>query len=92
MDSSIRAQRYEQLWDAGTTSVRRVALGGVIFAVLVLLKVVGPHWDKENSWKVELSEQIEVMAEVQEELEEVEAAEIELIGLEEVIEKQPWKA
>jgi len=38
-----RLKRHSQLWEKGTASVRRAAIGGSVFALLVLLKVVEPY-------------------------------------------------
>lgn len=43
MDPDTRRKRHAALWNSGTASARRFAIAGVIFAVLMLLRVVEPH-------------------------------------------------
>jgi hypothetical protein len=44
MDQATRLKRHTQLWSAGETSVRRIGIGGVIFALIVLLNVIEPYY------------------------------------------------
>ncbi|NNF51512.1 MAG: hypothetical protein HKN59_03645 [Gammaproteobacteria bacterium] len=48
MDPSVRLQRHAQLWESAAANARRYAVAGVIFAVLILLNVIEPHYRVEN--------------------------------------------
>lgn len=48
MDPSVRLRRHAQLWDSAAANARRYAVAGVIFAVLILLNVVEPHYRVES--------------------------------------------
>lgn len=43
MDPTTRLRRHEQHWNASTTSIRQVALSGIIFAVVILFNVIEPY-------------------------------------------------
>lgn len=43
MDPAIRSKRHAALWDAGNTRVTRTVISGLIFAGVVLLKVIEPY-------------------------------------------------
>jgi len=43
MDPAIRSKRHAVLWDAANTRVKRTVISGLIFAGVVLLKVIEPY-------------------------------------------------
>lgn len=52
MDPKIRLRRHAQLWESGTASVQRLALGSVIFAVVMMLNVIKPYYENKQSPEV----------------------------------------
>ena len=58
MDPTIILKRHSQLWEAGNTGIRRTALSGITFAVVILLTVIEPHGETAQRQKiVELTKQ-----------------------------------
>lgn len=51
MDPKTRLRRHSHLWETGTARVQRLAFGGVIFAVVILLNVIEPYWEIERNPK-----------------------------------------
>ncbi len=48
MDPTTRLKRHEQHGNAGTMSIRQVALSGVIFAAVILFNVIEPYTKNEE--------------------------------------------
>jgi len=82
MKPETRLQRHAQLWESGTASARRVAIGGLIFAILILLRVVEPYHQVEREGeqakaalaaeKAGLVEQQQQLARIEHTLQEIE--------------------
>ena len=66
MDPKTRLRRHSQLWETGTARVQSLAIGGVIFAVIILLNVIEPYWEIERDPKfAELRAAVEELQERQ---------------------------
>jgi hypothetical protein len=89
MDSDVRAQRHEQLWQAGNNSARRIALGGLLFALIILIKVVAPYQEKAVLEKT-LAAQTASAKSLKLRLNKISAVEDELDEIERVIINAPW--
>ncbi len=90
MDPTTRSQRHAELWEAGNTRVRRTALSGVIFAVVVLFKVIQPHAEEADSRKA-LAELEQKESGVAEELSRVRVLESRLAELSLTVERAEWE-
>jgi hypothetical protein len=89
MDPAIRSKRHGALWDAANTRVKRTVITGLIFAGVVLLRVIEPYADADEK-RADLVEFEQRMQQVGEEL-----ARLELFGqrLEEIsraVEAAAW--
>ena len=90
MDPDTRRKRYASLWYAGTAGTRRFAIAGVIFAVLLLLRVIEPynHLDGERENEIAKSEEQKAALAVQEaQLRKVEET---LQEIQDEIDAEPW--
>ena len=93
MDSAIRLRRHTQLWEAGITSVRRIAVSGLIFAGLILLKVIEPYQDPDlQNLRQTLASQEETEQTVSGELEDLRIIEQTMGDIEKVVLAAPWDA
>ena len=93
MNSAIRLRRRTKLWEAGTARVGRIAFGGVIFAVVILLKVIESYHQvdyRPNEQKI-AAKQIQ-REKIDGELKKLEQIEKTLSEMKKVIEAAPWNA
>lgn len=89
MDPNVRIKRHSLLWEAGTSRISRTAISGVIFAVLILIKVVAPEQtnkDQEQLLKNLGDREAEISA-LQNQLENFRST---LDEIEAVIVQAPW--
>jgi hypothetical protein len=90
MKPETRLQRHAQLWKSGTVSARRVAIAGLIFAVLILLRVVEPYHQVEREGqqaKAKLEAEAVMLLKQQEQLAIIERT---LQEIEDELGQQPW--
>ncbi len=89
MDPNVRIQRHSLLWEAGTSRISRTAISGVIFAVLILLKVVGPQYtiDEQEQLLQSLGDREAEISVSQNQLEKIQST---LEDIEDVIVQAPW--
>jgi hypothetical protein len=90
MKPETRLRRHAQLWESGTASSRRAAIGGLIFAVLILLRVVEPYHQVEKDGeqaRAKLEVEETTLGEEQEQLARIELA---LEEIEYELEQEPW--
>jgi len=90
MNPDIRRRRHAELWESGTSSARKIGITGLIFAILMLLRVVEPYHLIERIGQKDLKA-LEVKREEllvqQRQLGSVETA---LQEIEDELDKSPW--
>ena len=92
MDADTRRKRHAALWSSGTAAARRFAIAGVIFAVLLLLRVVEPYntLEGERDFELqELKEEQQALAIEEADLPKVEQA---LEEIQQELNAKPWNA
>ncbi|MBT8102991.1 MAG: hypothetical protein KJO95_08475 [Gammaproteobacteria bacterium] len=90
MDDAKKLQRHTELWKAGETSVRRIGIGGSIFALVVLLTVIEPFHIESADTQTDIRTQKTEIAELKAELDTIANLQQQLGGLTERIAEQPW--
>lgn len=85
-----RLRRHAQLWESGTTGARRAAIGGLIFAVLILLRVVEPYHAVERDRAQAEADLANHKAAVQTQQEQLAVIERTLQEIEDELEQEPW--
>ena len=90
MDPDIRRRRHAQLWESGTSSARKIGITGLIFAILVLLRVVEPYHLVERIGQ----EDLELLENKRQELlvqqKQLGSVETALQEIEDELDKSPW--
>lgn len=90
MDQATRLKRHTQLWSAGETSVRRIGIGGVIFALIVLLKVIEPYHIEFSKWEKKVETQESAYDTVKAERDRIPEIQEKLFEMLIQIENEPW--
>ena len=90
MDQATRLKRHTQLWSAGETSVRRIGVGGVIFALIVLLKVIEPYHIEFSKWEKKVETQESAYDDVKAERDRIPEIQEKLFEMLIQIENEPW--
>ncbi len=97
MDPAGRLRRHAQLWDTTAANARRIAVGGVIFAVLILLNVIEPHFrveqqkEKLPEWQTELATLKDRQQELEKRKNSLQSLSQELRQIAADIERAPWQ-
>ena len=89
MDQATRTKKHAQRWSAGETSVRRIGIGGVLFAVIVLLTVIEPY-HIESTARRQLVEQNTRLDEIKAELDEIDRVQEKLDEAAQQLATEPW--
>lgn len=91
MDPSTRLRRHSELYEAGTSNVQRIAIGGLIFAALILFNVIEPYYraDLPSLEEAVVKKQRELNA-IDENLQEIANIEAKLNEIAGDIARPPW--
>ncbi len=98
MDTEIHRQRHAQRWEAAESSARKIAIGGVIFAVLILLNVVEPYFEIDEQKKLlpDLQSELQSLQNQKQALEARRASlteiKVALDNVDKAVASAPWKA
>ena len=90
MDEARRLKRHAELFEAGETSVRRIGIGGAIFALVVLLTVIEPFHIESSRAQSEIEVRQGEVRVLAGDIERIESLRQELEGMSERIANQPW--
>ncbi|MDJ0700804.1 MAG: hypothetical protein QNJ07_13195 [Woeseiaceae bacterium] len=90
MDSATKLKRHTQLWSSGETSVRRIGIGGVAFALIILLAVIEPYHIKSAGKQSEIDTQKSDLAKLRAEIDRIPEVQNQLGAVTNKITEQPW--
>lgn len=90
MHQATRIKRHAQLWSAGETRVRRIGIGGAVFALIVLLTVIEPYHIESTGMQVQLISQKSKIGEIKTELLEIIAVRAKLDDMSKLLDTEPW--
>jgi hypothetical protein len=90
MKPDTRLRRHAQLWESGTASARRGAIAGLIFAILILLRVVEPYHLVEREGELETADLVVEAAMLLKQQEQLATIEAALQEIEDELEQEPW--
>ncbi|MBT8100452.1 MAG: hypothetical protein KJO82_11910 [Gammaproteobacteria bacterium] len=90
MDDARKLQRHTELWKAGETSVRRIGVGGSIFALVVLLTVIEPFHIESADAQAKIKTQKTEIGRLKVELDKIAELQQQLDGVSKRIAQQPW--
>ena len=90
MDQATRLKRHTQLWSAGETSVRRIGIGGVIFALIVLLNVIEPYHIEVSRIQKQIESQESEYDTVKAERDRISEVQEKLLEMSIKIANEPW--
>lgn len=89
MEQTVRRDRHHQLWEASSTSVRRMAISGLLFAAVVFFNVLEPY-SKTMVQREGLARIEQKMVGVGDSLRAVEKLQLELEQVATTVANAPW--
>jgi len=89
MDPATRLKRHAQLWSASETRVRRIGIGGAIFALIILLGVIEPY-SIASGTREDLETQESGVRALSDELSKIRKVEEQLDNMARTIKEEPW--
>ncbi len=89
MDPEVRRERHRERWELGNTAIARAAIGGLLFAALVLFNVLVPYSKTERE-RMALERAAQRVEEVEDELDAMVGFQSKLVTVADRVEKAPW--
>ena len=91
MDKNYSLKRHTELWENQNKQIKRVLIGGILFAYLLLVNILTPYSNRLDEIQVEMTEISTKIDSINASKNDLTKLEETLNGIKKTINQQPWR-